>query len=115
MMIFNWAGMTCSFVFSGLCYGERNKNVNLESSGAEHIISIFLLPSKYFRICHLMLTLSCLEMYVKMSAQPLYQSLTLTSYTQLKASAYLRLRVCHCLACTGVRILHQHQECPESP
>lgn len=61
-----------------------------------------------------MLTLNCLKMYVKMPVQPLHQSLTLTSYTQLKASAYLHLRVCHCLACRGVRIFHQHQECPGS-
>lgn len=49
-----------------------------------------------------------------MPAQPLHQSLTLTSYTLLKASAYLHLRVCHCLACTEVRIFLQHQECPGS-
>jgi len=40
MMIFNWAGMTCSFVFSGL-QGEMNKSVNLESSGAEHTSRAF--------------------------------------------------------------------------
>lgn len=38
----------------------------------------------------------------------------LTSYTLLIASAYLHLRVCHCLACTRVRIFLQHQECPGS-
>lgn len=74
----------------------------------------FLLPSEYFRNCHLMPMLNCLKMYIKMPAHPLYQSLTLTFYTLLKASAYLHSRVCCCLACREARIFLQHRECPAS-
>lgn len=60
------------------------------------------------------IVISCFCLTVLLPAQPLPQSLTLTSYTLLKASACLHWTACHCLACTEVRISLQHPECPGS-